>query len=55
MILQEVVFVFADNNFTKAEVLVYNVLDIATDARKRLYVITKTPTEIPMGAALLLC
>ena len=48
-------FAFAEINTIKAEVLVYNVLDTATDARVRLSALTKMSIEISMGAALLLC
>ena len=49
------VFAFAEINTTKAEILVYNALDTATDARVRFNVINKMATEIPMGTVLLLC
>jgi len=48
-------FAFAEINTTKAEILVYNVLDTATDAQVRFNVINKMTTEIPMGTVLLLC
>ena len=49
------VFAFAEINTTKAEILVYNALDTATDARVRFNVINKMATEISMGTVLLLC
>jgi len=55
MILQQMAFAFVESNTTKAEKLVYNVLGTATDARVQFNVIIKMATEIPMGAALLLC
>ena len=48
-------FAFAEINTTKAEVLVYNALDTATDARVRLNALKKMSTEISMGTVLLLC
>jgi len=49
------VFAFAEINTTKAEILVYNALDTATDVRVLFNALNKMSTEIPMGAALQQC